>query len=127
MTFWWVSKFTSENALRIETVFRQSMSAGTSFNRTQVRLREQGLGYNRQQMQQDYRRFQAIDRSKTEEARTRAISWYDKVFVPLQKQIGVKAATALIKSIKIGTIETLEQAKKMGQYAELYEEAGLLT
>jgi hypothetical protein len=125
MTYEYESKFGGQSALRIETVMRQTMSSGTSFNRMQSTLKNQGLGYNRQVMQNDWRKFQAIDRSKTPEARTRAESWYTKVFLPFKEESGLsfKEATQTLKSLQEKTVETLEEAQIARNYAELYEKA----
>lgn len=124
MSYYYEGHFKGETALKIETVMRQTMSSQISFNAMQEKLRAQGLGYNRQKMQGDYRRFQAIDRSHTPEARQRAELWYEKVYEPLRQTFrgSSKQTAEFLRMIEKGTAETIEQAEKIGEYAELYEQ-----
>lgn len=90
-----------------------------------TQLRSQGLGYRKTNLLYDYRKFQAVDLSKTPEARTKAESWFEKVYEPFRKEqrLTAKQASAALRDIKERTTETLEIAKLAGRYAEMYEGA----
>lgn len=123
MSFYYEARKTASEALRIETIFRQNMAANQGGGFAYEQLRRQGLGYRKTVMLEDYRRFQAVDRALTPEARQRAETWYDKVYEPFRKAGNMNAAQATkkLREIREGTIETVEQAEASRDYTESYE------
>lgn len=123
MPFFYESRFGGQDILRVETIMRQEMSAQAGGQALYERLRSQGLGYRKTVALDDYRRFQAVDRSLTPESRARAENWYDKVYEPFRKEHGynAKQATEALNKIREGSIETEEEAIEAGGYAEKYE------
>lgn len=123
MGFTYAARFGGYDLIRVETIFRQSMTGQAGGQAIYERMRAQGLGYRKTDLLQDYRRFQAIDPAKTDDARNRAESWFDKVYEPFRKEHGytAKQATNALKRIREGSIETEEEAQEAGDYADKYE------
>lgn len=63
---------------------------------TQLRdsLKAEGLGYRYQDLLNDVRRHEASDRSLDNEARDRALDWYDRVFEPMRDKFGLNSQQA---------------------------------
>lgn len=125
MSFIYEARKAVLDTLRVETIMRQGMTTLKGGQFVYEQLQRQGLGYKKQDVLSDFRRFQAVDRSLTPETREKAETWYDKVYEPFRKTNGynTKQASDALKRIREGTISTVEQAKEARGYIEQYEKA----
>jgi hypothetical protein len=111
-------------ALKVETVMRQGMGGEKGAQSVYEQLQRQGLGYKKQDVLTDYRRFQAVDKALTPESRERAEKWYDKVYEPFRKAQGytAKQASEALTKIRSGSADVVEEALKAREYIEKYTE-----
>ena len=100
-----------------ETRFSLALGNQQSFNSLYQQAKEEGWSYRRQTMQDDWRRFQAIERSSTDEKREKAAWWYDSVFSEVQKRTGYNTQK---------TLDTIREAKK-GNYGSFAGAMELVT
>ncbi|HEC96344.1 MAG TPA: hypothetical protein ENI59_01545 [Euryarchaeota archaeon] len=73
----------------IQDIFREGIKEGRSGSSILSELRSLGLGYRQSEFYEDWRRAQAIEQSKTWEARAKAESWYENVFEEFRKEKGL--------------------------------------
>lgn len=125
MSFAYETKYGGLDALRVETLFDMSAKTGWGGQELYERLKNQGLGYRKTVMLEDYRHYQAVSKSLTPESRERAETWYEKVYKPLWEEQGhsTKKTQDFLNKVRAGSIETEEDAEAAGDYAEKYESA----
>lgn len=83
-----------------------------------------GLGYRQSEFYEDWRRAQAIEQSKTWEARVKAESWYENVYERFRKEKGLSSreVTELLRERERLEEEGLPYTKEIEEFTELEEE-----
>lgn len=82
-------KFDSTQRQRAIRIIKQGVKSEQSSNEIQTRLKSEGLGYRRANVQDDIRQVKATIHAKTPEARERARQFYKKVYEPHRKKYGL--------------------------------------
>lgn len=73
---------------KVKTInkLKKLVNEGKNTNEIQRELRAEGLGYRRENLQHDIRRYKAFKDSKTPEARAKNKRWFDRVFEPFRDE-----------------------------------------
>lgn len=123
--FFYTKRLNAQDAGRLETLFTQMRTRPTGCADIYHAAKAQGLAGRKQNLLEDYRRWQAVSPAHTPETAARAETWFDNVFEPFRKKNGLTSAqaTKVLKDIKSGSIDTMEQGELMGDYADKYDQA----
>lgn len=123
MPFAYESRLGGQDIIRLETLFRQIPTAPYGYRDVYERAYAMGIAGRKTVLLEDFRHFQAVDRSQTTEARDRAERWYQTVYKPLWEKQGhnTKRTSEFLNKIRTGSIETEAEAIEAGGYAEKYE------
>ncbi len=104
----------------VEGIYRQGVAQGWTYTKVEGMLKDRGLSYRRKNMEYDYRKAQAIEFTKTPEAKGRAEHWFDKIFEPLRVEKGWDSAqtTDFLRKGGLGVLDTVEEITSYGSSKE---------
>lgn len=108
-------------------ILKEAVTGRASSSETIGYLQEEGLGYRRQNMLDDYRRAQAIENTRTPEARINAEKWYEDVIEPTRTKYGLTGSemSEIWNKLKTGEEIPDEYEVIAEEIEEKYEEMSL--
>jgi len=78
------NQFDRAKKVKAINTLKRLVKAGKNTNQIQTELRAEGLGYRRENLQHDIRRYKAFKDSTTPDRRAANKRWFDTVFEPFR-------------------------------------------
>ena len=116
-------KYKGETRAKIQKIIRTEIKKGTQPNDIYNKLKNDGLGYRKQNVLSDIRFKNATINAKSPESRKRAEIWYVNVFEPYRKEnkLNSKSAKNRYETMAKQSYKTIESAKRGRKLKDMYE------